>query len=106
MRYAWYQTSNRDYRFESWEYAKKNGFKISDYFFVQGDNLGIPDNMIDEEVLDRLYYLMNTNQNNHPGVRSMSMSDVVTLMDDSGWNIRAYYCDDAGWVRLDFWEDM
>ena len=105
MKYSWYQTSNRDYRFESLDYAQENGFKISDYDLVLEGDLE-EGNVSDGELLEFLYTKMNTDYSAHPGVRSMSVSDIVLLSDNDGWNIRAYYCDDIGWSKLDFWKDM
>lgn len=103
MRYSWYMTNNRDYRFESFEFAKENGFKVSDYDLAQEGEVFANS---DDEALDSLFCQMNQSQKNHPGVRSMSVSDIVLLSDYNGWNVRAYYCDDFGWTKLDFWKDM
>lgn len=109
MKYQWYMTNNRDYRFESFEYAKNNGFKVSDYDLAQEGQLTNESEIpvcSDNDALEELYANMNLFQKNHPGVRSMSMSDIVVLSEDDGWNVRAYYCDDFGWTKLDFWKDM
>ena len=102
--YFWYMTNNRDYRFESYEFAKQNGFKISDYDLAMN---GVVSGSDPYEALENLFMLMNRSQSNHPGIRSMSVSDIVLLgPTDSEGGIEVYYCDDAGWTRLDFWEDM
>lgn len=108
MRYSWYMTNNRDYRFESFEFAKANGFKVSDYDLAQEGTIDDPLVLSkqDYSILDYLFSQMNRSQSNHPGIRSMSVSDIVLLSDDDGWNVRAYYCDDFGWTKLDFWKDL
>ena len=108
MQYAWYMTNNRDYRFESFDYAKENGFKVSDYDLAQSGTIDDPEVLAhpDWHILDYLYSQMNRSQSNHPGIRSMSVSDIVILSDDDGWNLRVYYCDDCGWTGLDFWKDF
>ena len=103
MRYSWYMTNNRDYRFEPFEFAKENGFKVSDYDLAQEGEVFATS---DDEALDSLFSLMNQSQKNHPGVRSMSVSDIILLSDDNELNVRVYYCDDFGWTKLDFWKDM
>ena len=106
MQYAWYMTNNRDYRFESFDYAKENGFKVSDYDLAQKGEVDPEKISDDETALEWLFYMMNYYTSTHPNIRSMSMSDIVILSDDDGWNLRAYYCDDCGWTGLDFWKDM
>ena len=103
MLYSWYMTNNRDYRFEPFEFAKENGFKVSDYDLAQGGEIF---SASDDEALDFLFSLMNRSQKNHPGVRSMSVSDIILLSDDDELNIRVYYCDVFGWTKLDFWKDI
>ena len=103
MLYSWYMTNNRDYRFEPFEFSKENGFKVSDYDLAQEGEIFAAS---DDEALELLFSLMNQSQENHPGVRSMSVSDIILLSDDDELNIRVYYCDDFGWIKLDFWKDM
>lgn len=100
--FSWYITNNRDYRFESFDYAKLNGFKASDYeLALQGEIEG-EDKM---DALENLFVKMNSSQSNHPGVRSMSVSDVV-LLEEEFEPLLACYCDDIGWTPLDFWNDL
>ena len=90
--YSWYQTNNRDYVYRDLEWAREHGFNFSDYRFVLD---GYVEGDTENDALENLYMIMNTDYDAHPGIRSMSMSDIVIL---SGGH--SYYCDDFGWSRL------
>ena len=93
MKYKIKQIKNRnDYRFMDYDYAKEHGLSLEDYDVVyEGEVEEGPVN----KVLEDLFVEFNIN---HPADfrgHSLSTSDIVEL---DGIN---YYCDFAGWVKLE-----
>ena len=86
---------NCDYAFEWWDWAKDK-FNIEDYEVVyEGE---VTDNAYakgDDYVLERLFTQFNIDHPEDFRGHSLSVSDVVEL---DGVN---YYCDSAGWVKLE-----
>jgi hypothetical protein len=82
---------NCDYSFEWWDWAKEK-FSLNDYEVVyEGEIEGDNSNMI----LEELFEIFNIRHPEDFRGHSLSVSDVVEL---DGVN---YYCDSAGWVKLE-----
>jgi len=82
---------NCDYAFEWWDWAKSK-FNLNDYEVVyegdiQGDN--------EFAALEELFEMFNIRHPEDFRGHSLSVSDVVEL---DGTN---YYCDSAGWKKLE-----
>lgn len=76
-------------------FSEVENVNLSDYKEVA--NIDIEDNMPDDDALEYIFTLGNTNQDlrdANPEMRSISVSDVVEL------NGRYYYCDAFGWKDI------
>lgn len=73
-------------------YSEMDKIDLKDYKEVA--SIGVEDNISDDEALEYIFTLGNTNQDlrdANPEMRSISMSDIVLL------NGKYYYCDSFGW---------
>lgn len=76
-------------------FSEVGSVNLSDYKEVA--NIDVEDNLPDDEVLEYIFTLGNTNQDlrdANPEMRSISVSDVVEL------NGKYYYCDAFGWKDI------
>ena len=95
MKYKIKQIKNRnDYRFMNYDFAIKNGFNLNDYETVYEGHI-LKENGSINNTLETLFQIFNINRPEDFHGHSLSTSDVVEL---DGVN---YYCDFAGWVKLD-----
>ena len=104
MRCKIYQTDNREWVFESWDWAMTHGFDQFEYEKVYDTTL--PDNTTLNDIFD----IFNINQPYDYNARSLSVSDVLVISDredDPYDEVETYYVDSFGFVELshDFWED-
>ena len=88
-----YQTDNRDYRFERWDYASSNGFDFGDYDEVWSDTVDMGDGS-PYDALNVIYEAFNLSRPSEYEGRSLSTSDIVEL---SG---RLYYIDAFGFKDI------
>lgn len=88
-----YQTDNRDYRFERWDYASSNGFDFDDYDEVWSGTIDMGDNS-PIDTLNVIYETFNLNRPSEYEGRSLSISDIVELDE------RLYYVDAFGFEDI------
>lgn len=96
--YKIYQTETRGYVFMPFDYAMEKGFSGKDYSLVYE---GIIEAETINEALEKLFIIHNRDDRpNGKGMRSLSVSDVVTL------DGIPYYCDRWGWSEIptDRWD--
>lgn len=104
MRCKIYQTNNRDWVFQDWDWAMTHGFDQPEYDKVY-------DTVFDEDLsLNEIYEIFNVAHPDDYHARSLSMSDVIVMSDradDPYDEVTAHYVDTFGFVELshDFWEE-
>ena len=112
MKCELYQTDNRDWRFESWDWAMTHGFDQLEYKRVC-TTTSFPDNTTLNEIFEIFDTNHPDNYNEDPDnaiARSIAVSDVIVIRDrenDPYAEVETYYVDSFGFVELshDFWED-
>lgn len=89
-------TIKSSFAFMPWKYTKEHNFSFNFYKKVWSDKEEARDD------LDLLNYLFEKFNINHPKDfkgHSMSVSDIVRIMDVNG-NTKYYYCDVFGWEDI------
>ena len=104
MRCRIYQTDNRDWVFQDWDWAMTHGFDQAEYERVYDTRFG------EDLGMDDIYEIFNIRHPEDYRARSLSMSDVVAISEreyDPYDEVCAYYADACGFEGLthDFWED-
>ena len=83
-----------DYAWMSWKTAKRD-INLMDYDCVYTDSIDGED---PDAVLENLFEKFNINHPDDFEGHSMSVSDIVVLIDDIGG--KWYYCDSFGWKDI------
>ena len=96
MNYHIYQT-DADYRFLGWDTAE-NKFDLKDYYKVYSSEVTNNNNEHDNEILNALFVMLNTNHPKNYHSRSLSVSDIVEIVRENV--TRFYYCDIFGWKLI------
>ena len=104
MRVRIYQTDNRDWVFEGWDWAMTHGFDQQEYKRVYETYLS------DDTTLNDIFDIFNIDRPDDYEARSLSMSDIIVISereDDPYDEVEVYYVDSFGFTDLDhdFWED-
>lgn len=88
---------NTSYAFRSWDEAK-GLIKMSEYNCVFNSEIKVEDERTKTDVLLMLYEKFNINHPKNYKGHSLSVSDIVVLIDEKTtyW----YYCDSFGWVDI------
>ena len=100
MKYQIYQikdTRNTIYSFVGWSDATEKDFSMKDYKLVYSGEIE------PNGCLDKLFEIFNINHTDDYKGRSMSVSDVIALLDDGDDeknNWKWYYCDSFGWENI------
>lgn len=94
-----YQTSRREWTFESWHWAMIHGFDQNAYRKVH--EMPVSRDTTAEDI----YRMLNLDHPDGYRGRSLSVSDVIVFVDEDG--DEALYCDSIGFKYLshDFWEE-
>lgn len=96
----------KDYTFRGWNEAEEK-FDFSDYKTVySGELVDVVEyagkttvcNDNDRKVLEELYVQFNANHPSGYTGRSLSVSDIVAVIRESG--TKYYYCDNFGWTEV------
>lgn len=86
-----------------WKYDEKK-FSLDDYKVVWESNEYFPINNTNSgniiSVLERIFEIFNLNHPEGFKGHSLSVSDVVEIIDD-GENSGFYYCDNFGWKKIE-----
>lgn len=101
MKYQIYQIAdirNCIYAFIGWDMAKEK-FNSKDYRFVYSGVLGNEYNDTYINLLDYLYEKFNIKRPEDFKGHSLSVSDVIILINDKGER-NIYYCDSFGWEDI------
>ena len=102
MKYQIYQITdirNCAYAFVGWDMAKGK-FNSKDYKLVYSGILDDEYNNVDASALNYLYEVFNTRHPEDFKGHSLSVSDVIVLINDNGER-KNYYCDSFGWEVID-----
>lgn len=104
MKYKIMQINNIEscaYAFMGWHFAEKK-FNVDDYHVVyEGKYEGNTENDFDDSIsclLEKLFQVFNTCKVDGYAGHSLSVSDIVVIMDADGDH--AYYCDSIGWTDI------
>ena len=96
-KYQIMQIKNVDHCEYAFRTYKKERFNLSDYTVVHEGEINRPDDN-DYDICERLFYQFNVDRPKDYTGRSLSVSDIVVILDD-GYEAR-YYCDFVGWIQI------
>ena len=87
-----------DYKFRDYKLAKECGFSPKDYEKAYEYDARYPENKSDLSICENVFRIFNSPEERPSDYHgySLSVSDVVVV------NGKAYYCDDMGFVGVDF----